>query len=784
MRNLKLTLFIVVLVVVCLGGFNIAHALVITSVSRGGSSTTPPPIIAPNSLTEDELCFVDRTHQYNDIPTTLLRAEYVMVANDDKVYSDYSLNITLRQPARLFLFLDNRIGHYTTAGGDPNMNPDLWSAGMHWVYTMGFKDTGLNIGIDERGDGYINQWASVYVRKFQAGTVTLLQQNDLTNPTGRNMYGVAALMPKLFKAFWFDNGKLNLARTPGLLNVSSGFHAGPEWFWDESTWHSPFEIEDNSWGVSKWRPYIVSSLYWDVDVGGDETWDGGDNIWSFVTHLELQYTDPNVCPIHRWFFFWDNEPNGQGNCTELWTLDIGLPSPLDPNIMNHLMVRNETFIVNTKIRNVVSSPSFELIQTNKLEEHVSGFMPADDVQDFMSGDVISYLDKFTDPCGLGFVALKRTSWTHPQPSILVSTTGPLNITEGDAIRYGVSLREPPVDPVTVMVKINDRAIIKWDDYVESEYPLYFNSTNWNQQQQISVVGNVFMGLWGSSSDQTLLRSIAGKHFFDIWRQGKSAQIAHYIAGDPADTTLLPVTLWDKKTAGRGFAYTDINRDATTNLVDVGVVANAYLASTKQPLEIDIWDPDVMVGQGIGIEDGSASFDQQTQTWTVQAAGADIWGTSDQFHYVNRKMPAEDCQLTLTVDKLVNTHEWAKAGIMIREGYLPSDPHVSIYLTPERGVVFQYRLEYDKGTWSEHGGITAHHKDPVSLRLRKAGGMVTGHVFTDGDWKGVFEMPMPPPDPAYPAYIGLALTSHVEGTQTTATFGRDLVSLGPQPEPPD
>jgi hypothetical protein len=133
MRNLKLTLFIVVLIVGWFGGFNAAQAQIITGVMRGGSSTNPPPIIAPNSLDEDKLCFVDRPHQYNSIPIDLLGAEYVMVSNDDKTQADFSLNVTLSQPARLYLFLDNRLGHGATVGGDPNMNPDLWAAGMGWV---------------------------------------------------------------------------------------------------------------------------------------------------------------------------------------------------------------------------------------------------------------------------------------------------------------------------------------------------------------------------------------------------------------------------------------------------------------------------------------------------------------------------------------------------------------------------------------------------------------------------------------------------------------------------
>ena len=65
MRNVKLKLFMVVLVVGWLGGFTNAYAAIINSVSSGGTSENTPPVIAPNSLNEDELCYVDSLHDYN-----------------------------------------------------------------------------------------------------------------------------------------------------------------------------------------------------------------------------------------------------------------------------------------------------------------------------------------------------------------------------------------------------------------------------------------------------------------------------------------------------------------------------------------------------------------------------------------------------------------------------------------------------------------------------------------------------------------------------------------------
>ena len=176
----------------------VAESAIVADVLRRGASDNDPPVMAPNPLGEDELCFADRTHEYNMIPEGIVGAGYVQVANNDKTVGDYALEITLLEDATVYLFLDNRLGYGETPGGDPNLPPDIHAAEMGWVAAMGFTDTGTDIGIDESGDGDINQWSSVYVLDATVGTIRLLQQNDVTNPGGRNMYGVAVAMSPSF----------------------------------------------------------------------------------------------------------------------------------------------------------------------------------------------------------------------------------------------------------------------------------------------------------------------------------------------------------------------------------------------------------------------------------------------------------------------------------------------------------------------------------------------------------------------------------------------------------
>jgi len=182
---------LVAVMVLVLGSGGSASGQLITAIERHNSSNAPPEI-AEQPLGEAVPCFVDRTHVYRNVPVSLAGAEYVLLANADKTVADHELIVTLAQPAVVYLLLDNRLGHGNVLVPDPDMVADPAAAGMSWVSTLGFVDTGLNVGIDEMADGDIDNWSSVYVQEFPAGPLVLGQQNDLTDPVHKNMFGVAA----------------------------------------------------------------------------------------------------------------------------------------------------------------------------------------------------------------------------------------------------------------------------------------------------------------------------------------------------------------------------------------------------------------------------------------------------------------------------------------------------------------------------------------------------------------------------------------------------------------
>ena len=169
-----------------------AQAQFISAVAHRNTDSDAPeePQISPNPMDEDALVFLDRTHQYNDIPAYLIGAQYVLTANDNKNMSAYELDLVMSSDATVYVFVDNRMG-----GATGGLGVDPVITGMGWLNDRGFVDTGDDIGIDESGDGDIDQYSSVFSKSVKAGETVTIGGN--TEGHGGNMLSVAAQGPRL-----------------------------------------------------------------------------------------------------------------------------------------------------------------------------------------------------------------------------------------------------------------------------------------------------------------------------------------------------------------------------------------------------------------------------------------------------------------------------------------------------------------------------------------------------------------------------------------------------------
>jgi regulation of enolase protein 1 (concanavalin A-like superfamily) len=159
--------------------------------------------------------------------------------------------------------------------------------------------------------------------------------------------------------------------------------------------------------------------------------------------------------------------------------------------------------------------------------------------------------------------------------------------------------------------------------------------------------------------------------------------------------------------------------------------------------------------------GNASY--SGGTFTVTGSGADIWGTADEFRFLYQ-LASGDCTIVARVTAVGNTDPWAKAGVMVRESLAANSVHAFCLVSAGSGVSFQRRTA-TAGTSASTttAGIAA----PYWVRVVRSGSTFTASVSPDGvSWttQGSASITM-----ATSVYIGLAVSSHLDGTVCTATF---------------
>jgi uncharacterized repeat protein (TIGR01451 family) len=157
--------------------------------------------------------------------------------------------------------------------------------------------------------------------------------------------------------------------------------------------------------------------------------------------------------------------------------------------------------------------------------------------------------------------------------------------------------------------------------------------------------------------------------------------------------------------------------------------------------------------------GSASY--SSGVFTVNGAGTDIYGTNDQFHYVDRPATATST-ITARVTSQTNTSSNAKAGIIFKQSTTAGSPYILIAASPTGVVKVQYNF---------NGSITeSTYPFPnawMKLSWSTATGKFTASLSNDGvTWTQVLSKTL---TLAAPATVGLFECSHNATALGTATF---------------
>ncbi len=157
--------------------------------------------------------------------------------------------------------------------------------------------------------------------------------------------------------------------------------------------------------------------------------------------------------------------------------------------------------------------------------------------------------------------------------------------------------------------------------------------------------------------------------------------------------------------------------------------------------------------------------------TMTAAGVDIWGTADQFHFAYKRLSGAG-SITARVVSITNTDPWAKAGVMIRQSLDADSAHAIVVVTPGNGVAYEYRPAAGGDSIEEavQSEITA----PQWVKLTRSGNNFTAEYSANGTTWNTLGAPIVIPILA-DVYIGLCLTSHNVNATCTAEFSNVTMS---------
>jgi hypothetical protein len=173
-------------------------------------------------------------------------------------------------------------------------------------------------------------------------------------------------------------------------------------------------------------------------------------------------------------------------------------------------------------------------------------------------------------------------------------------------------------------------------------------------------------------------------------------------------------------------------------------------------------PTPWVAEDVGAVGSAGSASYASGLFTISGSGADIWNASDAFQFVYQPL-AGDGQIIAHVGSQQNTDSWAKSGLMIRESTGAGARYGAVFVTPGNGVVYQDRPQTNGGSAYAPAAGAA----PLWLKLVRVGSIVSAFTSVNGmNWTSVGSADI---GATGQVLVGFAVTSHHDGTTSTATF---------------
>jgi hypothetical protein len=202
--------------------------------------------------------------------------------------------------------------------------------------------------------------------------------------------------------------------------------------------------------------------------------------------------------------------------------------------------------------------------------------------------------------------------------------------------------------------------------------------------------------------------------------------------------------------------------------DAGVDAGSADAGDAGPIDAGIPDAGpVWLNMDIGVVrvPGSVTFDGGAMI--VFAQSWEIWDDVDSFHYVYQAYSG-DVEITARIVSLVNTHPFARAGLMLRQDLTPSSANAMSMITGQQGQSFQVRDAGGALTGPGVSDFMLTQRPPYWVRLTRKAGTLTAYAAPDdgGSFYAFGNLPDSLPSSLF---VGVAVTSLNMDAGTTAVI---------------
>lgn len=162
--------------------------------------------------------------------------------------------------------------------------------------------------------------------------------------------------------------------------------------------------------------------------------------------------------------------------------------------------------------------------------------------------------------------------------------------------------------------------------------------------------------------------------------------------------------------------------------------------------------------------GSAEFDAATGQYKITGSGSDIWGKTDQFHYVWREMSG-NFAVAATAKFLTEGIGHRKAVIMLRKSLDADSPFVQLAIHGDGTPAVQFRNTKADNTNTVDFPIEG--PGTWKLKLVREGTTIT--VFIAKDTEPLRELGHTTNQLGSPVLVGLGVSSHTTEAVNTVLF---------------